>query len=136
MLGTSCIFSSVCLCDAEPKAVSEAAQEAAEKQKSPKPLGLAEAAIEPGRDSAGRRGNQISLSLQSTRARGSMLPVQGRTPPLCWTQQLRGWIPTLEGAGSRKQQPRHFNAPARAVVYNLEQNRLFLKTERKTQYSQ
>lgn len=69
----------MCLCDAEPKAVSEAAQEAVEKQKSPRPLGLAEAAIEPGRDAAGRRVDQISLSLLSVRTR--MLPVQGRTPP-------------------------------------------------------
>lgn len=61
----------MCLHDAEPKAVSEAAQEAAEKQKSLRPLGLAEAAIESGRDTAGRRLNQeISLSLQSMRTRG------------------------------------------------------------------
>lgn len=81
VLGTSCIFSCVCLCDDEPKAVSEAAQEVAEKQKSPRPSGLAEAAIEPDGDTAGRRVNQISLSLLSMRIRESMLPVQGRTPP-------------------------------------------------------
>lgn len=68
----------MCSCDAEPKAFSEAAQEAAEKQKSPRPLGLAEAAIEPGRDAAGRGVNQISLSLLSMRIR--TLPVQSRTP--------------------------------------------------------
>lgn len=70
MLGRSCIFGCVCLHDAEPKAVSEAAQEAAEKQKSLRPLGLAEAAIESGRDTAGRMNQEISLSLQSTRTRG------------------------------------------------------------------
>lgn len=39
---------------------------------------------------------EISLSLLSTRTRGNknknLLPVQGRTPPLCWTQQLWGWM--------------------------------------------